>query len=189
MHGIDSTGRYNATSEQKLKQVSVYYNETSYGCYAPREPLMDLEPGTSDSVRTGPYGHFFWPNNFVFGQTGAGKGGISLGVPSVLIQYSMLWGRILRTVIACNACTRTWNGDRNVTFSLAKVHHSWCKFIGFSFTRPWDCIWDGDTYHFENIGTILSCMMPSHTKYYHLLYMLFGSITGISFHLFLFFSS
>jgi hypothetical protein len=34
---------------------------------------MDLEPGTMDSVRSGPYGQVFRPDNFVFGQTGAGN--------------------------------------------------------------------------------------------------------------------
>ncbi|GFZ15341.1 tubulin beta 8 [Actinidia rufa] len=35
--------------------------------------LMDLEPGTMDSVRSGPYGQIFRPDNFVFGQSGAGN--------------------------------------------------------------------------------------------------------------------
>ena len=34
---------------------------------------MDLEPGTMDSVRSGPYGRIFRPDNFVFGQSGAGN--------------------------------------------------------------------------------------------------------------------
>ena len=34
---------------------------------------MDLEPGTMDSVRSGPYGALFRPDNFVFGQSGAGN--------------------------------------------------------------------------------------------------------------------
>ncbi|KAJ6868425.1 hypothetical protein NC651_033481 [Populus alba x Populus x berolinensis] len=34
---------------------------------------MDLEPGTMDSVRTGPYGQIFRPDNFIFGQSGAGN--------------------------------------------------------------------------------------------------------------------
>ena len=29
---------------------------------------MDLEPGTMDSVRAGPFGQIFRPDNFVFGQ-------------------------------------------------------------------------------------------------------------------------
>ena len=33
---------------------------------------MDLEPGTMDSVRAGPFGQLFRPDNFVFGQTGVG---------------------------------------------------------------------------------------------------------------------
>jgi hypothetical protein len=34
---------------------------------------VDLEPGTMDSVRSGPYGSIFRPDNFVFGQSGAGN--------------------------------------------------------------------------------------------------------------------
>ena len=34
----------------------------------PRAILMDLEPGTMDSVRSGPYGQVFRPDNFIFGQ-------------------------------------------------------------------------------------------------------------------------
>lgn len=29
---------------------------------------MDLEPGTMDSVRSGPFGQIFRPDNFVFGK-------------------------------------------------------------------------------------------------------------------------
>ena len=43
------------------------------GRYVPRAVLLDLEPGTMDSVRAGPFGQLFRPDNFVFGQTGAGK--------------------------------------------------------------------------------------------------------------------
>jgi len=39
----------------------------------PRAVLVDLEPGTMDSVRSGPYGQIFRPDNFVFGQCGAGN--------------------------------------------------------------------------------------------------------------------
>ncbi|KAD6119773.1 hypothetical protein E3N88_11044 [Mikania micrantha] len=34
---------------------------------------MDLEPGTMDSIRSGAYGQIFRPDNFVFGQSGAGN--------------------------------------------------------------------------------------------------------------------
>jgi tubulin beta len=39
----------------------------------PRAVLVDLEPGTMDSVRGGAYGQLFRPDNFVFGQSGAGN--------------------------------------------------------------------------------------------------------------------
>lgn len=72
-HGIDPTGRYTGNSDLQLERVNVYYNEASCGRYVPRAILMDLEPGTMDSVRTGPYGQIFRPDNFVFGQSGAGN--------------------------------------------------------------------------------------------------------------------
>lgn len=37
------------------------------GKYVPRAVLVDLEPGTMDSVRSGPFGQIFRPDNFVFG--------------------------------------------------------------------------------------------------------------------------
>ena len=72
-HGIDSTGKYNGDSDLQLERINVYYNEASCGRYVPRAVLMDLEPGTMDSLRTGPYGQIFRPDNFVFGQSGAGN--------------------------------------------------------------------------------------------------------------------
>jgi tubulin beta len=38
------------------------------GKYVPRAILFDLEPGTMDAVRAGPYGQNFRPDNFVFGK-------------------------------------------------------------------------------------------------------------------------
>lgn len=36
--------------------------------FVPRAILVDLEPGTMDSVRSGPFGQLFRPDNFVFGE-------------------------------------------------------------------------------------------------------------------------
>merc|ERR1712118_533901 len=60
-------------SDLQLERINVYYNEATGGRYVPRAILMDLEPGTMDSVRAGPFGQLFRPDNFVFGQTGAGN--------------------------------------------------------------------------------------------------------------------
>jgi len=72
-HGVDPTGTYHGDSDLQLERVNVYYNEASGGKYVPRAVLVDLEPGTMDSVRSGPYGQIFRPDNFVFGQSGAGN--------------------------------------------------------------------------------------------------------------------
>ncbi|CAB4067355.1 TUBB [Lepeophtheirus salmonis] len=53
-HGIDPTGTYHGTSDLQLERTNVYYNEASGGMYVPRAVLVDLEPGTMDSVTTGP---------------------------------------------------------------------------------------------------------------------------------------
>ncbi|KAJ3014788.1 Tubulin beta chain (Beta tubulin) [Thoreauomyces humboldtii] len=72
-HGIDPTGHYNGDSDLQLERISVYYNEASGGKYVPRAVLVDLEPGTMDSTRASPYGQLYRPDNFVFGQSGAGN--------------------------------------------------------------------------------------------------------------------
>ncbi|CAK9830425.1 Tubulin beta-1 chain [Anthophora retusa] len=72
-HGIDPTGTYHGDSDLQLERINVYYNEASGGKYVPRAILVDLEPGTMDSVRSGPFGQIFRPDNFVFGQSGAGN--------------------------------------------------------------------------------------------------------------------
>jgi len=43
----------------------------------PRAVLVDLEPGTMDSVRAGPFGQIFRPDNFVFGKILLHRDGIS----------------------------------------------------------------------------------------------------------------
>jgi len=50
-------------------------SQASGNKYVPRAVLVDLEPGTMDAVRAGPFGALFRPDNFVFGQSGAGKNG------------------------------------------------------------------------------------------------------------------
>merc|ERR1712232_361526 len=72
-HGVDPTGTYHGDSDLQLERINVYYNEATGGRYVPRAVLMDLEPGTMDAVRAGPFGQLFRPDNFVFGQTGAGN--------------------------------------------------------------------------------------------------------------------
>jgi len=72
-HGIATNGEYEGDTDAQLERINVYYNEATGGRYVPRAILMDLEPGTMDSVRAGSFGGIFKPNNFVFGQSGAGN--------------------------------------------------------------------------------------------------------------------
>lgn len=72
-HGIDHNGNYIGNTDDQLARINVYYNEASGNKYVPRAVLVDLEPGTMDSTRSGPLGGLFRPDNFVFGQSGAGN--------------------------------------------------------------------------------------------------------------------
>lgn len=72
-HGIEPDGLYKGNNDLQLERISVYYTETGANKYVPRAVLVDLEPGTMDSVRSGPLGGLFRPDNFVFGQSGAGN--------------------------------------------------------------------------------------------------------------------
>lgn len=51
----------------------MYFNEAHGGRFVPRAVLVDLEPGVLDAVRSGPFGQLFRPDNFIFGQSGAGN--------------------------------------------------------------------------------------------------------------------
>ncbi|KAG2415459.1 hypothetical protein HFD88_006650 [Aspergillus terreus] len=72
-HGLDGSGVFNGSSDLQLERMNVYFNEASGNKYVPRAVLVDLEPGTMDAVRAGPFGQLFRPDNFVFGQSGAGN--------------------------------------------------------------------------------------------------------------------
>lgn len=62
-HGIQADGSYKGTTDLQLERINVYYNEAAAGKYVPRAVLIDLEPGTMDSIRGGPLGSLFRPDN------------------------------------------------------------------------------------------------------------------------------
>lgn len=72
-HGINPDGTYSGDNSLQLERINVYYNEASGNRYVPRAVLVDLEPGTMDAIRSGSIGKLFKPDNFVFGQNGAGN--------------------------------------------------------------------------------------------------------------------
>lgn len=73
-HGLDANGVVTpGTQPIQLERMNVYFNEASGGKFVPRAVLVDLEPGVIDSVRASPYGQLFRPDNFVYGQSGAGN--------------------------------------------------------------------------------------------------------------------
>ncbi|XP_049848104.1 tubulin beta chain-like [Schistocerca gregaria] len=72
-HGLDELGTFVGDSEVQRERIDVYYAEGSNGRYVPRSILVDLEPGTLDVIKASQQGNLFRPNNFIFGQSGAGN--------------------------------------------------------------------------------------------------------------------
>nr|XP_027200440.1 tubulin beta-4 chain-like [Dermatophagoides pteronyssinus] len=72
-HGINGRGVYTGESGIQIERVNVFFNESQHGRFVPRAVLVDLEPGTMDSIRASPFGQLFRPDNFIFGQSGAGN--------------------------------------------------------------------------------------------------------------------
>jgi len=72
-HGIDASGSYVGDNDLQLQRIDVYFNEGLEGRYVPRAVLTDLEPGVMDTIRSGTYGSLFRPDNYIFGQSGAGN--------------------------------------------------------------------------------------------------------------------
>uniref|UniRef100_A0A8C8YVW8 Tubulin/FtsZ GTPase domain-containing protein n=1 Tax=Prolemur simus TaxID=1328070 RepID=A0A8C8YVW8_PROSS len=71
-HGISRARGSVGDSVLQPERINVYY-ESSSQKYVPRATLVDLEPGTLDSVQSRPYGRLFWLDNFVSRQKGAGN--------------------------------------------------------------------------------------------------------------------
>ncbi|KAK4311848.1 hypothetical protein Pmani_016683 [Petrolisthes manimaculis] len=77
-HAILPNGNYVPSVDDKLnklrqERLEVYYAEGNKTKYVPRAVLVDLEPGTMDAVRSGFLKNFFRPENFIYGQNGAGN--------------------------------------------------------------------------------------------------------------------
>lgn len=161
-HGIDSTGRYGGDSDLQLERINVYYNEASCGRFVPRAVLMDLEPGTMDSVRSGPYGQIFRPDNFVFGQSGAGnnwaKGHYTEGaelIDSVL--------DVVRKEAENCDCLQGISFLTNFFFLLFFLFRWFglpmcclgiCRVSGVPFIRGWNWVGNGNAVDFQDKGRI-----------------------------------
>jgi len=72
-HGLDGSGAYHGTTDLQKERLNVYFSEASREKYVPRAVLVDLEPGTMDTIKAGAFGDLFRPDNFVFGNSGAGN--------------------------------------------------------------------------------------------------------------------
>jgi tubulin beta len=81
----------------------VYYNEVGSAKYVPRAVLVDLEPGTMDVIRSGPLGSLFRPDNYIFGQSGAGNNWAKGR------EWRYLFARVIRSSISFN---RLYRGSR-----------------------------------------------------------------------------
>ena len=150
-HGIQPNGTYHGESELQLERINVYYNEASGGKYVPRAVLVDLEPGTMDSVRSGPFGQLFRPDNFVFGQSGAGnnwaKGHYTEGAELVDSVLDV----VRKEAESCD-CLQVNNSLFGMSrgSKISFVVHVKTGFPADTLPWWWNWIWHGDFAHFQN---------------------------------------
>jgi len=91
-HALDKTGHYTKPAKiddedgdgipDELESIDVYFRATNSmstaadrmnAKYVPRGVIVDLEPGTMDVIKASSVGSCFKPDNFVFGNNGAGN--------------------------------------------------------------------------------------------------------------------
>ncbi|KAJ2761923.1 Tubulin beta-2 chain, partial [Coemansia nantahalensis] len=75
-HSITLDGTWEGEADKKntqLDRIDVYFNHASNNRFVPRAVIVDLEPGTIDTIRSNKFSGFFRPDNFIHGQNGAGN--------------------------------------------------------------------------------------------------------------------
>ncbi|KAI0040952.1 beta-tubulin 2 [Auriscalpium vulgare] len=75
-HGLTHDGIYEGNDPQQLERVETYFQEIQSDNatkYVPRSVQIDLEPGVTNRVRSGPTGGLFRPDSFITGDVGAGN--------------------------------------------------------------------------------------------------------------------
>lgn len=150
-HCIDATGTYYGDSDLQLERINVYYNEATGAKYVPRAILVDLEPGTMDSVRSGAFGQIFRPDNFVFGQSGAGnnwaKGHYTEGAELVDSVLDV----VRKESEGCD-CLQVWSYMKHMYLSTVK-EKKFYSLLGISVNAfSWwrHRLWHGHTIDIEN---------------------------------------
>ncbi|KAJ1992426.1 Tubulin beta chain (Beta tubulin) [Dimargaris cristalligena] len=72
-HGLNNDGIYHGTNDLQRSRLDVYFSEVAGNKFVPRSVLVDLECGTMDAVKSSSLGNLFRPDNFIYGQNGAGN--------------------------------------------------------------------------------------------------------------------
>ena len=114
------------------------------GKYVPRAILIDLEPGTMDSVRSGPFGQVFRPDNFVF------------GLYPFEIFISLLVSFIVYTLIGSGSILLSYKQILNCLLLSHNLHHFlslWAAFCHCEVLTSWFfyiCIFSLIIFHFNS---------------------------------------
>jgi tubulin beta len=73
-HALSSDGKpLPEGTEEQHHRLEVFFSQGSDNKWVPRALNVDLEPNTMEAIRSGPLGKLHRPDNYVHGQSGAGK--------------------------------------------------------------------------------------------------------------------
>ena len=93
---------------------------------------MDLEPGTMDSVRSGAYGQIFRPDNFVFGQSGAGWLNVlfAMGFPRKMVFQVTIGQRdTTPRELSLSTASWMWSGKSLKGVIVFRYYFNWAFFL------------------------------------------------------------
>ncbi|KII69107.1 Tubulin beta-2 chain [Thelohanellus kitauei] len=72
-HNIDPVGECKGLTSVQDSRLRIYFTKCSDTRYVPRAIFVDLENGTHDVIRKGPYGQLFKPEYYISAASGAGN--------------------------------------------------------------------------------------------------------------------
>jgi len=72
-HGLDKQGHYVGSDGEQVFRISTCFHESYTGRYVPRAVFCDTELTALDGIARTDWGGLYWPDSWIFGQSGAGN--------------------------------------------------------------------------------------------------------------------
>lgn len=72
-HGLDKQGHYIGSTGEEVFRINTCFHESYTGRFVPRAVFCDTELTALDAIARTEWGGLYWPDSWIFGQSGAGN--------------------------------------------------------------------------------------------------------------------